>query len=158
MILDSIINTFSIDSAKCSWPALAAAGILLPLQFISIQTGSPRTRRYSDSVPPHGLVACKSAKALFIMRICLLCVNVNLKRSTKRVFIQPKTYWIAVRFPQYRSVTLVLSTYRSRGSSVGIVTRPRAGEIVVLCPAEVKACWHIQPAVPWVLRLVLLRR
>jgi hypothetical protein len=140
-----------LASPSCSWHLVTSSVHLYP-------NGFPKDKTVQRLCPPHGLVACKSAKALFAIRISLLCVNVNLKRFAKRVFIQHQTYWIAFRFPQHCRLTLALNTYKSRGSSVGIVTRPRARGIVVRFPAEVRDFWHTQPPIQWVPRLVFPRR
>jgi hypothetical protein len=136
---------------SCSWHLLTSSIHLHP-------NGFPKDKTVQRLCPPHRLVACKSAKTLFVIRTRLLCVTVDLKRFARRIFIQSQNHQTAVRFPQHSRLTSALNPYKGWGSSVGTVTRSRNGGIMIRFPAEVRDFWHTRSPIQWIPRFVVPRR
>ena len=78
-------------------------------------------------------------------------------RFARRMFIQSEVHRTAVRFPQHCRLTLTLKPNRGSGTSVGIVTRPQTGRIMVRFPAQVKDFWHTRSPIQRIPRLVVPR-
>jgi hypothetical protein len=98
-ILQNRQYAMQLASPSCSWHLLTSSIHLHP-------NGFPKDKTVQRLCPPHRLVACKSAKTLFVLRTRLLCVSVDLKRFARRMFIQSKTHRTAVHFPQHCRLTL----------------------------------------------------